>query len=142
MQINLVPLTHAIISILKFNFWLWWVWGGDTYSFNVNFVDQKFSSFPATCSVGHDYMPHCQRTRTHEQSYFGGSNIPTSINTRNTEDVNGFQRHKHQRQNRTYRRDPQIRSSRKPWSIAQTIDTYIKNLTTHLITFKRVLEDH
>ena len=110
--------------------------GGDTYSFNVNFVDQKLSSFPATCSVGHDNMPHGQRTRAYEQSYFGPSNIPTSINPRNTEDVNSLQRHKHQRQYRTHGRNPQIRSVRKPGSVTQAINTYRKKykkkkLTTH-----------
>nr|AFK34806.1 unknown [Lotus japonicus] len=52
-------------------------------------------------------MPHSQRTRTHKQSNFRSCKFPCSV----TEDVNTFQRHKHQRQNTANCGYPQVRST-------------------------------
>ena len=90
----------------------------ETYSFNVNFVNQKLSSFSATCSVRHNDMPNSQNIRTHEQ------NVKTSIYTRKAKHIRSFKGHKNQRQNRAHGCDPQVRSSRKSRSITQTINTY------------------
>jgi hypothetical protein len=67
----------------------------ESYSFNVNFVNQKLPPLPATCSVGDDNMPNSKNHRAYEQRYLHGPDIPSSDGAGNTEHVRSFQTNKH-----------------------------------------------
>lgn len=67
----------------------------ESYSFNVNFVNEKLPSLPATCSVGDDNMPNSQNQRAYEQRYLHGPDIPSSDGAGNTKHIRSFQTNKH-----------------------------------------------
>lgn len=67
-------------------------------SFNVNLVNEKLSSFPATDLIRHNDMANRQKPRRHEQSHLQSSGISSSACIRYTEHVGSLQRDKHQGQ--------------------------------------------
>lgn len=95
----------------------------ETYGFNVDFVNKELPPLPATDSVRNNNMSDRHSQRAYEQTCFYSSSVCSPSKTRrNTEHIRSFQRHKNQRQYRTERCNPQIRPSRQPRSIAQTIN--------------------
>lgn len=91
--------------------------------FNVDFVNKELPPLPATDSVRNNNMSDRHSQRAYEQTCFYCSNVCSPTKTRrNTDHIRSFQRHINQRQYRTERCNPQIRPSRQPRSIAQTIN--------------------
>lgn len=91
--------------------------------FNVDFVNKELPPLPATDSVRNNNMSDRHSQRAYEQTCFYSSNVCSPTKTRrNTDHIRSFQRHINQRQYRTERCNPQIRPSRQPRSIAQTIN--------------------
>lgn len=88
-------------------------------SFNVDFINQKLPPRSTTNPVGDNYMSKSQKQRRSKQSYFHGS----ICSRPNTKHIRSFPGNKHQWQNRTRRRNRQVRPSRQSWPIAKAIHT-------------------
>lgn len=93
--------------------------GKGSYSFDINLVNEKLSSFSTTDPISHKYMGHGQHHRAYEQSRFNG----TLISARPTENIRGFQRNEHQRWDTAHCCNPQVRPSRQARPIAETVHT-------------------
>ncbi|KAD7480259.1 hypothetical protein E3N88_03395 [Mikania micrantha] len=74
-----------------------------TYSFDVNFVDEKLSSFSATSPVRHQDMADGQQYRTHKQSHLRRGEPVTAA----AEHIRCLNRYNQQRSYRTNGRDSQ-----------------------------------